>query len=484
WRPVTPDLLARADWAAIGGEWPILASAVALAVVGLLLNATGIEFASHREVDLDQELRAAGMANIAVGIGGGLIGFQGLGLTVLADRMGGRHRLVGVVVALLSALALFAGASLLSLVPRMVVGAVTVFIGLDFLLTWLLESRRRLPPAEYAIVLLIFLASVAIGFLEGVAFGLFAGFVLFVISYSRAGLIRHHLDRGSFRSNVDWSPADEQRLREAGAGIEILVLEGYMFFGTAHRLVAEVEARGGGRTQPIRFIVLDFRLVSGIDSSAVHAFEKLRRLAERRAFTIVLCGLSPAVLAQFRRDAGGGEIGMPVLPDLDRAVEWCERGVLEADAGRVDAPEQPLPAVLAREIGDTELSRRIASGFEPVEAADGTVIIEAGSSGRELYYVETGRVVVQDVDGAGTPRRLRSILAGNVVGEIGFYLDQPRTATVAAEGACRLQRITREALERMERDEPRAAAELHKFVFRHTAQRLGDANRLLRALTR
>lgn len=484
WQPLTPDVLGRADWAAIGAAWPLLASTVALAVVGVLLNATGVEFATHREVDLDRELRAAGLANVAISAGGGLIGFQGLGLTVLAERLGDRSRAVPLVVALLSAVALFAGAGVLSFVPRMIVGGVTIFIGLDFLANWLVESRRRLPVSEYAIVLLIFAVAAGVGFLEGVAVGLFAGLVLFVLSYSRADIVRHRLTRATFRSNVDRPQADEQRLIDRGSEIEILVLEGYIFFGTAHRLIADIEARTAAEPRTVRFLVLDLRLVSGMDSSAVHAFAKLRRLAEQRGFAIVLSELPPAALAQFRRDAGGDQIGMPVLPDLDHAVEWCERRLLEEDPDWRDAPTDLLADCLGREVGDGEVARRIARYFEPLSLGDGAVVMEGGSRGRELYFIESGRLAVSDPDGGARSRRLRSILAGNVVGEVGLYLGLPRTATVVAEGACGLQRLSEEAFETMQLEEPAAAGALHKFVLRRAVIRLAHANRHLLALTR
>lgn len=482
WRPPTPALLEAADWAAIAAAWPLLASTVALTVVGLLLNATGIEYATHREVDLDRELQAAGAANIVVAAGGGLIGFQGLGLTVIADRLGGRDRRVGLVIALLSAAALFFGAGVLSFVPRMLVGGVTIFIGLDFLLTWLVDTRRRLPPEESLIVLLIFVTSALVGFLEGVAVGLFAGFVLFVVSYSRAGIIRHRLSRASFRSNVDRPAADEQRLLDHGAAIRILVLEGYMFFGTAHRLLTEIEAMAATGQGEMRYLVLDLSLVSGIDSSAVHSFEKLRRLAEAHRFTLVLCGVSPAVLDKLWRGAGGGELSMVLQPDLDHAVEWCERRLLEAEPGWSDAPGEALETCLAREFAEADLARKVAAYFEPLSAEDGAVLIQSGSEGRELYFIEAGRLAAYD-DAGGMRRRLRSILAGNVVGEVGLYLGAPRTATVVAEGAVRLQRLDADAMVRMEREQPAAVAELHKFVLRRTVRRLGDANRLVRALS-
>ncbi|MBS0444904.1 MAG: hypothetical protein JSR59_03035 [Proteobacteria bacterium] len=45
--------------------------------LALLLNAAALESATRRQVDLDRELRAAGIANVAAGIVDGLPGYPG-----------------------------------------------------------------------------------------------------------------------------------------------------------------------------------------------------------------------------------------------------------------------------------------------------------------------------------------------------------------------------------------------------------------------
>jgi SulP family sulfate permease len=57
------------------GQLPTIATVVLVSVIALLLNATGLELATKREIELNRELRSAGLADLIAGAGGGLVGF-------------------------------------------------------------------------------------------------------------------------------------------------------------------------------------------------------------------------------------------------------------------------------------------------------------------------------------------------------------------------------------------------------------------------
>jgi SulP family sulfate permease len=82
------------------------------------------------------------------------------------------------------------------------------------------------------------------------------------------------------------------------------------------------------------------------------------------------------------------------------------------------------------------------------------------------------------------PVRLQTMAGGHVVGEIGFYLGQQRTASVVADEDCVIYRLTREALAQMERDEPQAASALHRIIVQLSAQRITHLIRAVEDLQR
>ena len=72
-----------------------------------LLNTTGLEFVTGREVDLNRELNAIGVANLAAAALGGYGSTIALNRTTLNYVAGARGRLSGLTVAAISALVLF-----------------------------------------------------------------------------------------------------------------------------------------------------------------------------------------------------------------------------------------------------------------------------------------------------------------------------------------------------------------------------------------
>jgi len=69
-----------------------------------------------------------------------------------------------------------------------------------------------------------------------------------------------------------------------------------------------------------------------------------------------------------------------------------------------------------------------------------------------------------------------------VVGEVGLYLHQDRTASVITDMPSVVFRLTAKALTQMRERDPDLAAALHEWMVRLLAHRLTDNNRTLEAL--
>ena len=87
-------------------------------------------------------------------------------------------------------------------------------------------------------------------------------------------------------------------------------------------------------------IILDFRHVLGIDSSAVLSLVKLRHLAEREGFVLAISSVPPFIERALRLGSFLGAADDQVtktFPDLDAALEWCEERLLAEHASREEA---------------------------------------------------------------------------------------------------------------------------------------------------
>lgn len=484
WQPWTLDAVGSADIGAVLSEAAGIGTILVVGVLTLLLNTTGIELVTERDVDLNRELRASGAANVIAGLGGGLVGFHALSLTTLAHRAGARTRLPGIVGAAICALTLVFGAGALSLFPKPVLGGLLLYLGLGFIIDWVVLAWRRLPRVDYALVLLILVVIAAFGFLIGVAVGTLVALVMFVVEYSRGDVVSRAISGAAYRSNVDRDPGHLAILRERGDGIQVLELQGYLFFGTASSLLDRIKERlSDSSLQEVRFVVLDFRRVSGLDSSAVLGFTKLRQLASSRGITLVLTGLDE----RYRRGLERGgftedpEGDVRFMPDLDRGVQWCEDRLLEDAGAPATAEPPPLEDQLRAALGSVDPAW-VLPYLEPIEIDAGETLMRQNEPSDGLYFLESGRLTVQLETPEGGRMRLRTMGPGTVVGEVTLYLGTPRTASVVAEVPSRLHRLSADALARMERGDPTVAAAVHRMFARLLAERLTDTLNEVEAL--
>ena len=476
WQPWTFRALSGADWSAVLESWPGIATAVFVAAIALLFNISGIELILNRDLDTNKELRDAGFLNVVSGALGGIPGYHALSLTALVERMRVNARAAGLVAALVPLAAVVFGASVVELIPRMIVGGVLVFLGLAFMVEWVWDKRRSLPPVEYGFVLVIFAAIIARGFLPGVVIGLVLAVVLFAVSYGRIELVREVAFGDTYHSNVDRPPEERAELRALGDRVQILRVSGFVFFGSTNGLLERIRQRM--EAEPPRFLVIDLRRVTGVDSSAVVSFVKVTRLAEANGFEIVFTGASDPVRKQLER---GGVVKAEGIvrfePDLDRGLQWCEDLLLAAPGGtaaaRVDHSVEGLDG----------LPRGLSAYLERMSLPVGTALLRQGEPPGDVYVLESGRLGVETVTAEGKRMRLRSVRPGVVVGEVALYTGVPRMADVVAETPIVVLRFSRESIARMETEEPEVAAAMHRWFATVLADRLSDTLRAIDALT-
>lgn len=487
WQPLALKNLLDADWAAILGQAGNLATLLMMSLIGFLLNASGLELAIRQDVDLNRELQAAGFANLLSGLGGGMAGYHALAFSALSYRIGARGRLPGLLAGALCVALLFTGSTLLAFFPVPILGGLLLFLGVDFLVDWVIGGWSRLSKPEYAVVLLILVVIAAAGFLVGVAVGLVAMIVLFILSYSRIDVVHHAGSGAEIRSSVERCAYHRQVLATAlGPHIYILELQGFIFFGTANALLDQIRARATDTAQPpVRYIVLDFRRVTGLDSSAVLSFVKGKQLAEAQGITLVLTHLSGRIREQL--ELGGfleDEVRVRVLPDLDHGLEWCEEELLEVEGITAMYLPITLPAQLADSGFEKGNTARLLGFLERVEVEAGEYLIRQGQEADQLYFIELGTVVVCLETEGGERVRLQTLGLGTAVGELGLYLGTTTTASVIAESPVTAYRLTRVALSRMVEEEPELAATFHEFVARLLSERLTATTRTLEAVLR
>ncbi len=478
WTRLSPE-----GWVQLTAQIPTISAIILVSVVALLLNASGLELATRSDLDINRELRAAGIANVVSGALGGAVGFHGLSASLLGARMGTNSRLIGISAGLICAVVLFAGSSLLGYMPKAILGGLLFTMGAGLLVEWLYDGRAKLPRQDYAILCVIVAVIGSVGILAGVVVGIGIAMAIFVLSYSRVRVIRQELTGAEYRSNVDRSPAARAALVAQGNSIRIIMLEGFIFFGTAYSVLTQVQERLSNPASKLRYLVIDFRDVPASDSSAMSAFSKIQAHCERLQCTLLFTRVNQTIEAQLRQ-AGVTSNTQQVLffDDLDSALEFCEDGVLANDENsRVhnahsiwDRIGRALPAGTSMTDFMTYLVPRT---YEP-----GELLLTQGAPPTEIIFIESGRVTVRLSFPDGRSIRLLSMTVGTMMGEIGVYLKQPRTASAIADLQTQAFILTTDKLREMETRHPPLANALHFTMVGLVSERLTNNTGLIQRL--
>lgn len=475
-----PGRFSNADPAVLLEVLPAIATVAGLAVLGTLMNVSGIELISGRNADLDKDFRYAGGANLLAALFNGLPGYHSASMMQLTkgliDRPSVMASLVGSVI-LASILAF--GTTAVGLLPVGVLAMMLSYVGFDLLWRWLVEEARRMPRGDFAIVLLILTVTLLFDLAVAIAAGLLTATVLFAIAYSRVDVVRSIASGRQRLSPTERSEPDIERIVARGGETVIFDLQGFLFFGTSEHLYGRMAEEIRRSPGTLRRAIVDFRRVVGMDSSTAQMFRKIARTGYDHGVTLVLCDLRPDDMARLAQaDVFEFAESCPSLTDALRAVETeileggCEAMADEMPVGAVEASFRRIEGLLHEK------------GLDRVAVPAGEVLFRYGDPSESLVFLEKGRLAAEVPAADGSPREVASFLPGAIVGEIGFYAGSARTATVRAVTDCTICLIEQNQIAALVAANPTDVAEFHRALAALLARRLSRTTALVIAIDR
>lgn len=481
-----PPLLSfgHVAWAAVLPQGGRVGALILIAAISMLLNATALELEARTDLDMDQELRATGLGNLVAGLCGGVVGFHGITLSTLTHRMGARGRGTSLIAAGVVLLAILAGASLISLLPRAVIGGLLLYIGLSILVEWVWDARTKLPRVEVILVLGIGGVVAFWDFLPGVALGVICSLFVFVARYSRIDFIKYTLSRAQHQSQVERAPRMDLLLSQKGQEIRVLCLQGFLFFGTATALYDRVRALLRQSTPP-RYILLDFRLTTGLDGSAALSFLRIRQLAQDADVKLIFTQIADRD-ARLLADGGCPVDDRRVsrrFPDLDHGLGWCEDRIIdEAMAGAPETVQLGSSRRAYADFADPKVVAQLSPWLESEWVDRGGVLGPGGDLSGALYLVAQGEVTLWTQGADGTRRRLVSVGPGNLVGGLEYMRQMPSGVVAIADTNSQILVLRASVLEEVKRTKPALILAFQDMLLEMMADRLAHAQRELATL--
>jgi len=150
-------------------------------------------------------------------------------------------------------------------------------------------------------------------------------------------------------------------------------------------------------------------------------------------------------------------------------VQYHRQAWVEPPADRIARFDRILGAVSLFEALPSDLRAALAGRAREQVFGPGEAIVRQGAAGDSMFAVADGRARVIDVSGGV----VAEFGAGDYFGEMSMLTGQPRSATVLAEGECRVLELTAESLRAIALEHPELLQRLSVVV----AERRADLDR-------
>lgn len=431
------------------------------------INIPSLSLTIDKEVDINNELMAHGFSNTFSGLCGTVQNYLCYSTSALYYKCGGAGRRSGLVIGLIMLFFFFVGPNAVSYIPRCMAGCVMMHLGWDLLREALIDTYDQLDVLELGTVWAIAGTMTFWGMNQGLAIGALLACLTFVMQSARTPTnapIRGSMSAATLRSHA-WRMTDELNVLDRECrNIHVVQLKGHLFFGNINQVSDYVRTllhdgpsctssgvdpplqhvlSGKGRPRPdIKWLVLDFTLVVGLDSSAADRLTKIKYACDTYKCKLVFAAVPPAY-AKFTEHLSAvfhDSSTFAIACDLDGALAWCENDILGKTGRDTDSPASSCAADedefmhlrhLRRFMPDQphSVQQRLLAYFSSQELAKDAVVWRQGDpSDRALLLVDGALTAVVEEE-AGTTEH---VSIGSVVGEMCFLTGEKRKTSLIA----------------------------------------------------
>ena len=487
--PLLPNvaMIHGVQWSLLGQHMADYFAVTILGIISMLLNVSSFEMSSKETMDVNHELKYTGMANVLVAVLGGLGGYQVLSFSKTNLNFAINKRAVGILAGLFCLLLIFVGTALLTYLPKFMFSALLIYVALEFLVEWLVSIKQKISWLDYTIVVAIVTCIIVFGLLVGIIIGLLLSLAIFFFRYSRIPVISSVLSGEILHSNVERNQRDKYLLAKFGKNRLIINVRGYLFFGNVYEMTQVIielldkELSFDRQVSPHHsqyYLIINFSQVTGIEISGTISFINLLNRASQRQVDVLFTRLPANIEEEIRHfaETEHNQLIYRHFSDLDHALEWCENALLSDHPG---GHEEDMTHLFHMAFPTIAHAEELLAYAKKTVFKKGEVVCYEGEQSTDLFWVAEGVLEVTSTWGGSGEKRLREIQAGAMVGEIAFYLDQPRSASVIAANDTVTYRFTAESLDKLSKEKPLLAAAFHKNMVSVIAKRLVYANRLL-----
>lgn len=475
----------------------ILLTSFAIALMASLSSLLSVSLLerkmSCRNHDTSIELSGQALGNLFSGLMGGMptAGTEARGL--INYNAGGRTYLSGIINALVLFLIIFIFNDFLALIPEVILSALLVYTGLVMSLPLLKLGRNICMSCfkkddvhkcikdilhTFAIVIVMIVTA----FLKDVTVAIVAGFAmasLFFI-YEMMKNSTYNIRNGSLHHSRRERPLiAKECLKNNGTLINIIELDGAIFFGTADSLRTTIS----NIKDKSKWIILDFRKVTEIDITGAEIIRLC--LSENKEISFYLSHIRDGDDTYQALCSIGiiGKDGLPWFEYTDTALETVENLLLQEFniSTYLDKNSYELDELLIAKGLNFEQKQYLIKFLEVKEYIKGEYLYKEGSKSEELFLLKKGSVSIFDQEEKSFRKKIiknrtRRITfsPGVVVGEMAFFENSYYSVEAVADEDVSVYILSRSNFNILLKEHPLLAQELMLQFCKHLSRRLRE----------
>ena len=308
--PSVPHL----DWAVIKASiQPAFTIAILGGIESLLsaVVADGMIGGNHKS---NMELVAQGGANMASALFGGIPATGAIARTATNIKNGGRTPVAGIVHAIALLIIMLLVGKWATLIPMSCLAGVLVIVAYNMSEYETFMAIAKGSRSDATVLLTTFLLTVLFDLTIAIEIGMVLAAFLFMRQMIQVSSMSPFFKEG--RGNGD----DDKSINryKIPAGVEVFELSGPLFFGAAYKFKDAIRVI---EKKP-KVLIVRMRNVPVIDATGIHTIKDVLRMCRNDKMQLIISGIQPQVLEEFRKSRLLFQIGKRyVTDDFDLALQ-------------------------------------------------------------------------------------------------------------------------------------------------------------------
>jgi sulfate permease, SulP family len=252
------------------------------------------------KVEPNRELIGLGAANLLGSVVRGYPVAGGLSRTAVNVQAGARTGLAGIITALVVVATLLVLTPLFFYLPKAALAAIVMTAVFGLIDVAMVRRLWKVERNDLAMLLLTFIATLALGIMQGILVGVAASIVWFVARQTRP----HTAVLGRLPGTTVYRNVDRFAEAERVPGVIVIRVDAQFYFGNVDFLERKIEAlleSAAARGETTRAIVIDACAINRLDSSADAALHELESSLRERGIELYFASVKGPVRDMMQR---------------------------------------------------------------------------------------------------------------------------------------------------------------------------------------